>query len=615
MVGGKALPEEVLGKIVEKTDGVPLFVEELTKMLLGSGLLVEQADHYALTGPLPPLAIPATLQDSLMARLDRLSTVKEVAQLGATLGRSFSYELLHAVSPVDETTLQRELGRLVEAELLYQRGLPPQATYLFKHVLIQEAAYQSLLKRTRQQYHREIARVLEEQFQEIALVQPELLAHHYTEGGLPTLAVERWRDAGLRAMARSANLEAASHLSKALELLSGLPDSSERLDREVDLLTAIGPALIATKGQAAAEVEAAYTRARELCRQAGEGPQLFRVLNGLRLFYTVRGDLWAARAVAEELLELAEKLESPPRQVEGHYGLGNISFWLGEFETSIAHLEQAIARPYPDQSAGSIYSPIDPRVNCFAYLGWVWWVAGYPDRALYRSTQALALAEHLAHPHTRAVALDFAAALHEFRGEIEKARDLAETGIALCQEHRFPFWGALLTIRLGWARCAQGEIDDGIADMRRGLAAWSATGAELARPFLLGMLADSCSATGRVMEGLEIVDQALTDVARRREHFYEPELLRLKGELRLAGDPSARAEAEALFRDAMELAEQRQAKSLELRAAVSLSRSLSGRGEPDAARAVLEPVYGWFTEGFDTGDLSAAGALLERIRR
>jgi class 3 adenylate cyclase len=267
---GKVLPTAVVEQIVAKTDGVPLFVEELTKMVLESGLLQEREERYALTGPLPPLAIPATLHDSLMARLDRLATVKGLAQLGATLGREFSYELLHAVSSWDEGTLQRGLRQLVEAEFLYQRGLPPQAMYLFKHALIQEAAYQSLLRSTRQQHHQHIAQVLEARFPEICATQPELLAHHYTEAGLMAQAIPYWQQAGTRAIQRSANMEAIAHVQRGLALVATLPDLPQRPQHEFDFLTTLGPALMATKGYAAQEVVQAYTRARELCQQVGE---------------------------------------------------------------------------------------------------------------------------------------------------------------------------------------------------------------------------------------------------------------------------------------------------------------------------------------------------------
>ena len=300
VVHRKALPPEVVEQVVAKTDGVPLFVEELTKMVLESGLLQEREERYELTGPLPPLAIPTTLHDSLMARLDRLAAVKSLAQLGATLGREFAYDLLQAVSPWDEATLRSGLHQLVEAEFLYQQGLPPQATYRFKHALIQEAAYQSLLRSTRQQYHQRIAQVVEARFPELCETQPELLAHHYTEAGATTQAIPYWQRAGQRAVERSAHVEAIAHLTKGLEVLKTLPDTPERIPQELDLQTNLGPVLMTTKGFTAPEVEAAYARARELCRQVGETPRLFPVLHGLWRFYNARGEFQTARELGEQ---------------------------------------------------------------------------------------------------------------------------------------------------------------------------------------------------------------------------------------------------------------------------------------------------------------------------
>ena len=286
---GKALPPEVVEQVVAKTDGVPLFVEELTKMVLESGLLQEREECYALAGPLPPLAIPATLHDSLMARLDRLAAVKAIAQLGATLGREFSYELLQAVSPWDEGTLHRGLHQLVEAEFLYQQGLPPQGTYVFKHALIQEAAYQSLLRSTRQLYHQRIAQVLETRFPELCAMQPELLAHHYTEAGWMAQAIPYWQRAGQRAIERSANAEAIQHLTTGLALLATLPETPARAQQELDLQLALGPAWMASKGATAPEVEQTYARARALCAQVGDTPRRFPTLWGLCRFYLGRG--------------------------------------------------------------------------------------------------------------------------------------------------------------------------------------------------------------------------------------------------------------------------------------------------------------------------------------
>ena len=295
LTGGKALPIEVVEQVIAKTDGVPLFVEELVKMILESGLVREEADRYVLTGPLPPLAIPSTLHDSLMARLDRLSTARELAQLGAVLGREFAYELLQAVSPLDEATLQQGLTQLVDAELVYQRGVPPRSRYVFKHALIQDAAYQSLLRSTRQQYHQRIAQVLEAQFRDTVETQPELVAHHYTEAGLAASAIPYWQRAGQRANERSAYAEAISHFTKGLEVLQALPDTTERAQQELALQIALGQAFIATKGQAAPEVGRTYSRARELCQQVEDIPQLFRDTVGAVSFSCSTGRSYSPR--------------------------------------------------------------------------------------------------------------------------------------------------------------------------------------------------------------------------------------------------------------------------------------------------------------------------------
>jgi class 3 adenylate cyclase/tetratricopeptide (TPR) repeat protein len=340
---GKTLPPEVIEQIVAKTDGVPLFVEELTKMVLESELLQEREERYELTGPLPPLAIPATLHDSLMARLDRLTTVKGLAQLGATLGREFSYELFQAVSLWDEETVRRGLHQLVEAEFLYQRGLAPQATYRFKHALIQDAAYQSLLRSTRQQYHQCIAQVVEARFPEHCETQPELLAHHYTEAGMLAQAIPYWQRAGQRAIERSANVEAVAHLTKGLELLATLPDTPERAQQELVMQTTLGPALMTIKGFATPEVERVYTRARALCRQVGETPQLFPVLWGLWLFYEVGGEVQTARELAEQLLSLAQRQQDPALLLSAYRAMGQTVYWQGELAQARAYLEQGIA--------------------------------------------------------------------------------------------------------------------------------------------------------------------------------------------------------------------------------------------------------------------------------
>jgi predicted ATPase/class 3 adenylate cyclase len=617
---GRALPAEVVEQVVAKTDGVPLFVEELTKMVLESGLLQEREEHYALRGPLPPLAIPATLHDSLMARLDRLATVKGLAQLGATLGREFSYVLLQAVAPWDEATLQRGLQQLVEAEFLYQQGLPPQATYRFKHVLIQETAYQSLLRSTRQQYHQRIAQVLEARFPELCEIQPELLAQHYTEAGVLAQALPYWQRAGQRALERSANLEAVAHLTKGLEVLATLPDTPERAQQELDFQITLGPALLVTKGQAAPELLHAYTRARELCQQVGETPQLFQVLRGLWYFYLHRVELRTAREMGEHLLTLAQRVGDPALLLEAHYALGNTLNYLGEFAAAQAHFEQVIALyDRQEHHAHAFLYGQDPGVVCRHYAAVTLWYLGYPEQARQRSQEAMTLAQELAHSHSLAFALVFAAWVHHLRREWPLTYERAEATIALAAELGFGVYAAMGRIFRGWALAeqyaapgaGQGHVEEGMAQMQQGLAAWRTTGAAVFQPYGLALLAKASAQVGQHEAGLTLLAEALALTNDRGERRWEAELYRLQGELLLVRSVEHEAEAETSFCQALDIARHQHAKSWELRAAMSLSRLWQRQGKRVEAHALLASVYSWFTEGFDTADLQEAKALLE----
>jgi hypothetical protein len=440
ITGGKHLPREVRQQIVAKTDGVPLFVEELTKMVLESGLLREEQGRYVGAhgdAPLPPLAIPSTLQDSLMARLDRLAATREIAQLGATLGREFSYELIHATSPLDEGTLQQGLRQLVEAELVYQRGLPPQATYLFKHALVQDTAYQSLLKSRRQQLHQQIAQVLEERFAEIRETQPELLAHHYTEAGLLAQAIPYWQQAGQQAVQRSANAEAISHLTRGLELLKTLPDTPERTQQELALQIALGAPVMITTGYGSPEVEKVYSRARELCGLIGETPQLFRVLWGLWTLYLTRGDCRIARDLGEQLLRLARNTQDPASLLEAHVAFGITLVFFGELTAARTHLEQGITLYDPQQHGSLALYGQDPGAAGLSWAALALWLLGYPEQALQRMREALALARELTHPPSLAYVLCQAAVFHQLRREGQVARERAEETISLALEQGF----------------------------------------------------------------------------------------------------------------------------------------------------------------------------------
>jgi predicted ATPase len=611
---GKALPAEVVTQVVAKTDGVPLFVEELTKMVLESGLLQEREERYELTGPLPPLAIPATLHDSLMARLDRLAAVKSLAQLGATLGREFSYELLQAVSPWDEGTVQRGLHQLVEAEFLFQQGLPPQAMYRFKHALIQETAYQSLLRSTRQQYHQRIAQALEAQFPEIVETQPELVAQHYTAAGCAEQAVIYWQRAGQQASERSAHLEAINHCTTGIELLTSLPETPEHTQQAVTLYIALGAALLVTKGHAAPEVEHAYTQARALCQQMGETLQLAKVLFGLWRYYAARPQFQTARDLGETLLRLAQPADDPTLSVIAHYALGTTWLFLGALPAARQHLEEAIARYTPDRRCAPAFRiGQDLGVGCRLYVAMTLWFLGYPDQALARLHDVLAFAHELSHPYSLAFARCWVAGVYQFRRDVPAVYKQAEATVALSTEQGFPQWIAVGTILRGWALAMQGQGEEGMAQVRHGIAAVWTNGTMLNVPYFYILLAEVSACLGHISDGLRALAEAHTVVEQHEGHWWEAEVCRLRGVLLLRQPGTPQAEAEAWLQRALDVARRQEAKSLELRTAVSLSRLWQQQGKRAEAHALLAPVYGWFTEGFDTADLQEAKALLEEL--
>jgi predicted ATPase len=616
LAGGKALPAEVVAYIVARTDGVPLFVEELAKMLLESDVLHQEAERYTLTGPLSAVAIPTTLQDSLMARLDRLPMIREVAQLGAVLGREFAYEMLRALAGVEDALLQDRLAQLVDTELLYQRGRPPRAKYIFKHALVQDAAYASLLKSTRQQYHQRVAQMLEARFPATVATEPELVAHHYTAAGCYAQAIGYWQQAGQRAIQRSANVEAIAHLRQGIELLTTLPETPERIQSELTLQTTLGPALMATRGYAAPEVAATYHRARELCEQAEETPEIFPVLWGMWLLYLGRAEHATARELGEQCLSLARRLDDPALLLEAHLALGDSWFHLGQPSQAHAHFEQSM-RIYDPQQHHALafrYDNADPGAVCLAFAGLTLWMLGYPDQALERMNEALTLAQNLEHPFTLArVGLYYMTFLHQLRREWQAVSERAETAITVATEQQVALVLAVGPIMRGWALAMQGQGAEGLTQLRQGLDAYRATGAAFQRPHFLSMLAEVHRSLGQPEAGLTALREALTLVEKTGERYYEAELHRLKGELLLQHAAPEVSHAETCFQQALDMARRQQAKSLELRAAMSLGRLWQQQGKRQEARALLAGVYDWFTEGFDTAALQEAKALLHAL--
>jgi predicted ATPase len=616
IAGAEVLPAALLDQIVAQTDGVPLFVEEVTKFVLASQRLhgrAEEASAHALSA----VTIPTTLHDLLMARLDQMGVAKGTAQLAATIGREFGFALLHTVASVGEEILRQDLRRLVDAELLYQRGVGAQATYVFKHALIQEAAYTSLLRRTRQRYHQWIAEALETQFSEVAMVQPELVAHHYTEAELRAQALPYWQRAGQQARERSAHAEAIAHLTKGLELLTALPDTPERAQQELSLHIALGATLAATKGYGNTEAERVYSRARELCQQMGDTLQLFPVQWGLWACYIVQARQQLAREVGTQLLSLSQHVQDATFLLEAHMTLAGSMHDLGEFTPARHHWDHSLAY-YDRQQHHShvMHFGLDLGVMSRAWMSHTLWHLGYPEQALTRSHEARTLAAEHAHPFSQAIALAYAIMLHQFRREPYTVYEHANTALALCTEQGFAYYLAWVTIIQGWSLAVQGQGEAGIEQMRQGLAALQSTDAKRALPYYLALLAEGYGVVGQRDEGLRVLAEAFAAVATTAERRWEAELHRLQGELLLQTEGrkrQAEETPEACFHQALEVARQQQAKSLELRAAMSLSRLWQQQGKRDAARQLLSEVYAWFSEGLDTVDLQEAKALLEQL--
>ncbi len=606
---GKTLPDEVVEHIAGKADGVPLFVEELTKTILESDYLHEEEDRYSLAGPLSEVAIPATLQDTLMARLDRFPTVREVAQLGAVVGREFAYEMLRSLASVEETVLQAGLGRLVENELLYQRGRPPRSRYIFKHALIQDAAYQSLLRRTRQQVHQQVATLLESRFPETVTAHPELVANHYSEAGCHEQAVGYWSAAGRRAAERSADEESIAHLRHGLQSLSSLPDTPERAHTELELLTSLGPALISSKGYGAQEVKETYARAKVLCDRVGTKADRFAVMRGLWNSYLFAAEMPEARRRSEELLHLAREMEDAALVAEAHRVMGTVCFMMGDFADARRHTEHGIEAYDRERHGGlALVYGADPAVVCRLYGAKASWMLGYPDQAQSLMDAALRMAHEISHGHTEAFAWCYQAALHQYSGDVAAARESARKAVDLAHEHNIRQWLAWGTILWGWALFFGGEKETGLKELREGLDSWRKSDL-FAYPYLLGLKAEIQSARGDTDAGIDTLKEAIRLSMQQNQLFYLSELNRSTGTLLM--QKGCAAEAETYFERALKVACQQDAKSPQLRAATSLFELWQAHGRAERAPALLRESCDWFSEGHDTAFVQRARTLLD----
>jgi class 3 adenylate cyclase/predicted ATPase/ABC-type transport system involved in cytochrome c biogenesis ATPase subunit len=596
----QSLSRAVVGEIASRTDGVPLFIEELTKAVLE-------------LGSRPGEVVPASLHDSLMARLDQVPGVKEVAQIASCIGREFAYDLLAAVSPLGESELKSSLEQLIAAELVFEAGEPPDEKFVFKHALVREAAHESLLKVKRQQLHARIAQVLEDRFPEKVLLEPELVAQHFTEAKLAERAVEYWQRAGQQARERSALSEALAHFSKGLELIEQIPDGLDRQRRELALQLAIGQVSIATKGFAAPGTGAAYARARELSVGLGHVSELFPAIYGLSVFHFQRGELREAYRVATELLELGATHMDGAACVTGHRMIGSALCQLGRFVESRANFETVVSLydPVRDRRSSTDYA-IDSRVMSWSWLTHLNAILGDPEKALSLNAQIPVYSRELGDLNTIAVSLAWECIFHQILRDHKKAREQANAVISLATDQGFPLYAAAGTVIHGWALAASGQVA-GIQKIRSGLDAYAATGAEMWSPYFLGLLGEACGWGEQATEGLAYIADALDRVERTSNRWIEAELHRVKGDLLLRLPKPRVSEAETCFTQALVIAKAQRARLWELRAAISLASLWHRDNKQRKARDLLAPLYERSTGRVQTYDLHSAEALMRAL--
>jgi class 3 adenylate cyclase len=596
VAASKALSDETIETVVERTGGVPLFVEELTRAVLESGS----------AGP-TGREIPATLHDSLMARLDRLGPAKEVAQVAAVIGRKFSYELLHAVHPMPKEEFRAALRMLAEAELLYVRGIAPDATYQFKHALIQDAAYEALLKSRRKELHLTVARTIDQQFPALKEAHPEVLAHHWTEAGEIEPAITAWTSASANAAEHHAYREAEQHNRDALAALHKLPESSQRDSREFGMQVALGNAMAATRGFSAIETAEAYSRARILTEHAG-GDSI-DVFFGLHSSAHTRGEARHALAIADQMLEIARHLETPRTLAIAHYVQGLPRHYLGDLAGARQHYALAF-NLYREEDFRGYFGRINPGIGALSWSGPNEWQLGCADRALRFTDDALEMARRLNDPFSVTLALNVGNQVQSLRGNFKPVLKNLDEIESISKTSGFPLWTTIAKIHRAYARARLGEIDtNALKRIREGLAELDGINFYLARSRFLAFLCETQILLGAFDDAFAILEQPLQN--NPDDQIYRPELLRLHGELRLKHKQRELAEAD--FREAIALAQSLEAKGWQLRATTSLARLLSHQGRRDEARTMLADIYNWFTEGFDTADLKEAKTLLEEL--
>jgi len=606
----RPLPKPTVDAIIRHADGIPLFVEEVTRVLIDADVSRSGGDPIAADALVP---IPSTLRDLLTARLDGLSlVVKDTVQLAAVLGREFRYEVLKAVSRKDEAALRDDLSDLTKSGLIFQRRSVRSESYVFKHALVRDTAYESMVRSVRQDLHRRVANTLQQRFPDIEQHRPEVLAQHFEGAGEVERAVEYWQRAGDRALKRVGYVEATQQLERGLTLLHTLPVSRQRSRLEIELLTTLGTVLFSTKGYAAEEVERTFARARELCDQLGEDVSL-KVLQGIASVYLSRSDREATSALLPRFRRLAERTDDPLLCITGNAVLAAAALWSGDFIALRDHTTIALGyyRTEEFQRFAEAYG-YDGGFFMYPYKMVSLFNLGYPDQAEALRREFMVTAEQSGNPYSLLIALAFATTLTHDRGDTAETLALTDRLTAQATEQRLYFWLAAAMCARGGALMQRGELDDAIAQIQQGLVVYSSLGVLTSYNYYLTYLATAHLAGGYVAEAMRVADEGLALCQRQLARFHEPELLRLKAEC-LARDGDVTA-AEANARRALELARRDSAKAFELRAAMSLSHLLHDTGRRDEARTVLHDTYGWFTEGFATKDLREARALLGELK-
>ena len=616
VTGGKTLPNEVMDEILARTDGVPLFIEELTKTMLESELLHERDGRYVLMHPLPSLAIPTTLHASLMARLDRLAPVREVAQIGAVAGRDFHFELLNAVAGLPKARLAEALDQLVRSELIFRRGEIPHAVYTFKHTLVRDAAYAGLLKSRRVHLHAAIASALEQQFPEVVQTQPETLARHLTEAGMIEKAIGYWLKAGKSAALRSANLEAIAHLERGIELTGHLPASEGKDKSELDLHLVLGPCLIATQGPAASKAVGTFSRAHELCKRLGEPPEHLQVMFWLATVNVVRGELPQGLDAIAGLPSAAEALGNTPALINGIRGQGMILMFMGrvvEAREALERAHQTFGASLEADRMAARAAGQDAGVATLALMSWVLWILGDVDGAVTRMSLALERADEVNHAHSNAYACYYASVLHALRGEPAIAQGYAERCLVISEQHGFRQWLGLSRAIRGVCAAALNESGGRLDEVKAALDEYQRAGYQVGITAQFVLLCPALLHRHESEAALEVIDQGLSIVGHNSERFFEAELYRLKARaLHIRAAPDA--EVESLLDQALRTARSQKARSLELRAATDLAKLWIKQDKRAEARNVLEPIYSSFSEGFETRDLKEAKAILVELQ-